>query len=69
MPDKINDREPLDMHEREPHVCSQKCPCGHWSSMRRYAEVSGRRRKPNLDVIENNHETFADYEDYPTDCE
>lgn len=45
--------------ESEYHeFCSVDCPCGHWPSTLRRATSrgDGRRGKPNLDVIDSDHQ-------------
>lgn len=69
MPEKINENEPLDMHERYPHVCSQRCPCGHWPTTRPYAGWAGKRSTSNLDIIEHTNDIDTTYEDLAFDCE
>lgn len=50
---EIIDDEP----EPEAHLyCSVDCPCGHWNDRLRRPRPSGRRGKPNLDVVEGNRD-------------
>lgn len=50
----LPDEPEIQAHE----YCSIDCPCGHWSEYRRRATSrgDGRRGKPNLDIIDSDHE-------------